>query len=150
MLQVVIVPIVKNEANKERILEACERLHTALKGADVRVKLDDRLDRSPGFKFNDYEMRVGQPMRLQRWAVCCQVPHLMQLTRPCGASFCCWDLVHPLMAAGMMLDVHDQEAMLSLSFVCCCVIAPMLCPWGMRPAFCQAPEKGSDRRGLQP
>ena len=68
MLQVIIVPIVKNEADKERILEACEQLHAALKGADVRVKLDDRLDRSPGFKFNDYEMRVGLPV--QCWAVC--------------------------------------------------------------------------------
>ena len=55
----VVVPIVKNEADKAKILEACEGLHSALKKADIRVKLDDRLDRSPGFKFNDYEMRVS-------------------------------------------------------------------------------------------
>ena len=53
------MPIVKNEADKAKILEACEGLHSALKKADIRVKLDDRLDRSPGFKFNDYEMRVS-------------------------------------------------------------------------------------------
>ena len=56
--QVVIVPIVKNEGDKDKILSACRALQDALHGAGVRCKLDDRLDRSPGFKFNDYEMRV--------------------------------------------------------------------------------------------
>ena len=51
------MPIVKNEADKDKILSACQALHSALGPAGVRSKLDDRLDRSPGFKFNDYEMR---------------------------------------------------------------------------------------------
>lgn len=66
-MQVVIVPIVKNEADKDKILAACQNLHTALQGAGVRCKLDERLDRSPGFKFNDYEMRVRPvPLRCGR------------------------------------------------------------------------------------
>ena len=52
------MPIVKNEADKDKILSACQALHSSLAPAGVRSKLDDRLDRSPGFKFNDYEMRV--------------------------------------------------------------------------------------------
>ena len=52
------MPIVKNEADKDKILAACRALHEALQDASVRCKLDDRLDRSPGFKYNDYEMRV--------------------------------------------------------------------------------------------
>ena len=60
LLQVVIVPIVKNEGDKDKILGACQNLHTALQNAGLRSKLDDRLDRSPGFKFNDYEMRVRE------------------------------------------------------------------------------------------
>ena len=81
MLQVVIVPIVKNEGDKERILEACRALHSTLQGADIRSKLDERLDRSPGFKFNDYEMRVGLPASVSFW-----VPSLSTL--PCARCTC--------------------------------------------------------------
>ncbi|MBW7462463.1 proline--tRNA ligase, partial [Paenibacillus sepulcri] len=41
-----------------------DELYKELKKAGVRVKVDDRSDVSPGWKFNEYEMR-GVPLRLE-------------------------------------------------------------------------------------
>ncbi len=44
---------------------ACvDGLYDQLKQAGVRVKVDDRQDQSPGWKFNEYEMR-GVPVRVE-------------------------------------------------------------------------------------
>lgn len=61
--QVVLIPIQKNEAEREKVTEAINRVKSALVAADVRVKVDDR-DETPGFKFNDWEMR-GVPLRIE-------------------------------------------------------------------------------------
>jgi prolyl-tRNA synthetase len=45
------------------VFEAAERIFKQLKSAGLRVKLDDR-DETPGFKFNDWEMR-GVPVRIE-------------------------------------------------------------------------------------
>jgi prolyl-tRNA synthetase len=62
--QVVTVPIFKNDAEKSKVMEAGDRVCEELKAAGIRVKLDDRDTVSPGFKFNDWEMR-GVPLRLE-------------------------------------------------------------------------------------
>ncbi len=62
-IQVVAVPVYKNEAEHSAVLEALNQHVAALRAAGVRVHLDDR-DESPGFKFNDWEMR-GVPLRLE-------------------------------------------------------------------------------------
>ncbi|PYO58300.1 MAG: proline--tRNA ligase, partial [Candidatus Rokuibacteriota bacterium] len=59
--QVVIVPIFKNDAEKGPVMEAVNRVRGQL--GDVRVKVDER-EETPGFKFNDWEMR-GVPLRLE-------------------------------------------------------------------------------------
>ncbi len=61
--QVVIVPIGRGEAG-ERVHAAVGDLAARLKAAGVRVRVDDRPQVSPGFKFNDWEMR-GVPVRLE-------------------------------------------------------------------------------------
>ena len=58
--QVVIVPIA---ARKAGVLEACEALRKELAEAGVRVALDDT-DNSPGWKFNEWEMK-GVPLRIE-------------------------------------------------------------------------------------
>jgi prolyl-tRNA synthetase len=63
-LQLVIVPIYKNDDEKSSVMECACRLHRELTDADIRVKLDEREGSSPGFKFNDWEMR-GVPLRLE-------------------------------------------------------------------------------------
>jgi prolyl-tRNA synthetase len=62
-IQVVAVPIYKTEAEQEPVLDAVNRIAAALRGAGVRVHIDNR-DETPGYKFNDWEMR-GVPVRLE-------------------------------------------------------------------------------------
>jgi prolyl-tRNA synthetase len=62
--QAVIVPIYRSDAERDTVLEAAGKIHTALAAAGIRVKLDEREGLSPGFKFNDWEMR-GVPLRLE-------------------------------------------------------------------------------------
>jgi len=62
--QVVIVPIWKNEDEKVSVLKVAKELKTQLIKANVRVTLDEREGFSPGYKFNDWEMR-GVPLRVE-------------------------------------------------------------------------------------
>ncbi|MBF8377912.1 proline--tRNA ligase [Alicyclobacillus mali] len=61
--QVVVVPIGPAKA-REAVVAKARDLFEALKRADIRVHLDDRDDVSPGWKFNEYELR-GVPIRLE-------------------------------------------------------------------------------------
>ncbi len=60
-LQIVIIPIYK-EKNKNKILKACKTLQKSLKS--YRIKLDDREEYSPGWKFNEWELK-GVPIRIE-------------------------------------------------------------------------------------
>jgi prolyl-tRNA synthetase len=62
--QVVIVPIFKSDAEKAQVLEATHKIRAELTAAGIRVKVDEREGFSPGYKFNDWEMR-GVPLRLE-------------------------------------------------------------------------------------
>jgi len=62
--QVVIVPIARNDNERGPVMEAVGRIRAELKAAGIRVHLDNRPDKMPGFKFNDWEMR-GVPVRLE-------------------------------------------------------------------------------------
>jgi len=61
-VQVAIVPIFRTDEERTRVLEESNRLASAL-GA-YRVKVDDREDLRPGFKFNHWELR-GVPVRIE-------------------------------------------------------------------------------------
>ncbi len=61
--QVVIVPIYQ-EDTKDEVLDYAEGVYEDLEDADVRVELDDRDDRNPGFKFNEHELN-GVPVRFE-------------------------------------------------------------------------------------
>jgi prolyl-tRNA synthetase len=63
-IQTVIVPILKSETENVAVMETVRRIEAELKVAGVRVKVDDRTEVTPGFKFNDWEMR-GVPLRLE-------------------------------------------------------------------------------------
>jgi prolyl-tRNA synthetase len=62
--QVVLVPIFKNDEEKTSVMEAARKIRAELAAADIRVKMDEREGVSPGFKFNDWEMR-GVPLRIE-------------------------------------------------------------------------------------
>lgn len=62
--QAVIVPIFKNEEEKAAVLGAAKELKAQLVKSGIRVVLDEREGQSPGWKFNDWEMR-GVPVRIE-------------------------------------------------------------------------------------
>ena len=62
--QIVIVPIYKTDEERGIVMENAQRLKRELADAGIRVKMDEREGMSPGFKFNDWEMR-GVPLRLE-------------------------------------------------------------------------------------
>ncbi|HEY3311876.1 MAG TPA: proline--tRNA ligase [Anaerolineales bacterium] len=63
-IQLVIVPIYRNDAEKTVVMETADRIFTELKAAGFRLKMDDREEVTPGFKYNDWEMR-GVPLRME-------------------------------------------------------------------------------------
>ncbi len=61
--QVVIVPITRNEEHEKMIKDFLEPLVFGLKEKGVRIH-EDWTDNSPGFKFNEWEMK-GVPLRME-------------------------------------------------------------------------------------
>ncbi len=62
-IQVVIVPIYKNDEQLAAISEKIQPVINELKSLGISVKYDDADNRRPGFKFADYELK-GVPVRL--------------------------------------------------------------------------------------
>ena len=62
-IQVVIVPIYKNEEQLAKINEKVEGIVANLKAMGISVKYDNADNKRPGFKFADYELK-GVPVRL--------------------------------------------------------------------------------------
>ncbi len=60
--QAVIVPIYKSDDERARTVEAAEKLVADLAG--LRVKVDDREEYRPGYKFNEWEQK-GVPVRVE-------------------------------------------------------------------------------------
>lgn len=68
-IQVVIVPIGRDEQTRAKMYEASDRLASEIRGkswngAPIRVQVDKREKETPGFKFNDWEMK-GVPIRIE-------------------------------------------------------------------------------------
>lgn len=63
-IQAVLVPIYKNNDEKVVVMEAANRTFAELKAAGIRLKMDDREEVTPGFKYHDWEMR-GVPLRIE-------------------------------------------------------------------------------------
>jgi len=61
-IQVVIVPIYHNENERKNVMAMVDSIKEKL--SDIRLKVDDRNEVTPGFKFNDWEMR-GVPLRIE-------------------------------------------------------------------------------------
>jgi prolyl-tRNA synthetase len=61
--QVVIVPISRGNS-REAVLAKAQTIRDELVGRGVRVMLDDRDSQTPGWKFNEWELR-GVPLRLE-------------------------------------------------------------------------------------
>lgn len=55
----VIVPIWKKEGEKQGVIDAASSIKETLQKAGVRVKLDETEQKTPGWKFNFWEMKVS-------------------------------------------------------------------------------------------
>lgn len=62
-VQVVFVPIYKNEEELSKISEKVHELKKSLEAKGITVQYDDRDNCKPGFKFAEYEMK-GYPVRI--------------------------------------------------------------------------------------
>jgi len=63
-IQVVIVPIYKGDGERPAVLEAAAAIKQELAAHNLRAKLDDRDNLTPGFKFNEWELK-GVPVRIE-------------------------------------------------------------------------------------
>jgi prolyl-tRNA synthetase len=61
-IQVVVIPIWRNDEQKSVVLGAVEQIKGMLSG--VRIKVDDHEGMSPGWKFNEWELK-GVPVRVE-------------------------------------------------------------------------------------
>ena len=59
--QIIIIPIFKDEKQKKQVMKEAEKIKEKL--CCFRVEIDER-EQSPGFKFNDWEMK-GIPLRIE-------------------------------------------------------------------------------------
>ena len=62
-IQVVIVPIYKNDTDQKRVINFVNS-HLLKKLDGIRAKLDERDNLTPGFKFNEWELK-GVPLRIE-------------------------------------------------------------------------------------
>jgi prolyl-tRNA synthetase len=62
-IQLVIVPIARKAEERTRVLAAVEEITAALQGK-VRFKVDSREELTPGFKYNEWELK-GVPLRME-------------------------------------------------------------------------------------
>lgn len=63
-IQVVIIPITYKNADKEVIMEKARKIFEELRNKGIAVTLDDRVEYTPGWKFNDWELK-GVPIRIE-------------------------------------------------------------------------------------
>ena len=63
-IQVIIIPIYYSDEDKEKIGKVSKEIEEKLKDADIRVQVDNREQITPGFKFNEWEMK-GIPLRIE-------------------------------------------------------------------------------------
>jgi prolyl-tRNA synthetase len=61
-IQIVIVPIYRNDDEKAGVMSVVHKLAEEL--SDFRIKIDDRDEVTPGFKYNHWELR-GVPLRIE-------------------------------------------------------------------------------------
>ncbi|MFB6116624.1 MAG: His/Gly/Thr/Pro-type tRNA ligase C-terminal domain-containing protein, partial [Candidatus Nanosalina sp.] len=52
------------EDNQEEVIDYAEEVAQKLKSKGLRVELDDRDHRTPGYKFNEWELK-GVPLRVE-------------------------------------------------------------------------------------
>ena len=63
-MQVVIIPIFKNKEGENKVIPKVKEITDVLELKEIRVHVDNREGLSPGYKFNDWELK-GVPLRIE-------------------------------------------------------------------------------------
>ena len=63
-IQVVFVPMGRDDETRTKTIGACDAINAELKAKGIRTKVDIREKETPGFKYNYWEMR-GVPVRIE-------------------------------------------------------------------------------------
>ena len=63
-MQVVMIPIYKNDNDKEKVMTKVDEITNTLESKNIRVHVDSREEFTPGYKFNDWELK-GVPIRIE-------------------------------------------------------------------------------------
>ncbi|HEY7875065.1 MAG TPA: proline--tRNA ligase [Actinomycetota bacterium] len=108
-VQVVIVPIYKTDEEKASVLETAGRLKDDLAGRGMRVRVDDRDQHRPGYKFSEWELK-GVPVRIELGPRDLAAGQVVLATRVAGEK-----TTHPLDAAIAQVE-KELEAIQSALF----------------------------------
>ncbi len=63
-IQIVVIPIAYSDEQRKRVLNESKNIASSLIKEGFRVEFDDRIQYTPGWKFNDWEMK-GVPLRIE-------------------------------------------------------------------------------------
>ena len=63
-IQVAIVPIFYSDKDEQKVMKIANEIKNVLMENNIRTHLDDRAELTPGFKFNDWELK-GIPIRIE-------------------------------------------------------------------------------------
>jgi prolyl-tRNA synthetase len=63
-IQIVIIPILFSQTNGQQVLDECVRIERTLSDGGLRVHFDSRDNYTPGWKYNEWELR-GIPLRIE-------------------------------------------------------------------------------------
>ena len=111
-IQVVIIPI---QQNKPGVLTKARELYARLEKIGIRVKLDDS-DRTPGWKFSEYEMK-GVPVRLEIGPRDLENGHLSGAKRYNGEKFMIKDDELEAMITPLLRDIHSAMYQKALKYL---------------------------------
>ena len=59
-----IIPIYKNDNDKENVITKVNEIANILELKNIRIHIDSREELTPGYKFNDWELK-GVPLRIE-------------------------------------------------------------------------------------
>jgi prolyl-tRNA synthetase len=113
-IQVVIVPIYNN-AKKEEILEYSKSIYESIKGS-ARTYLDDRDEYSPGWKYNEWEIK-GVPIRLEVGKREMEAKSVTVVRRDNGKKESIKRTQLERELASLMIDIHENMYAKALEFL---------------------------------
>ena len=104
-VQVVIVPIFK-KGNEKAVNDYVKKVHKQLTG-EFRVRIDDREGYSPGYKFNDWELR-GIPVRIEIGQMEVESEKVVLVRRDSGEKTECKFADTKPEIAKLLLEIHES------------------------------------------